>query len=196
MQNLIEFAAAHGPDSGVVPPGYADLPADLAKEALTTAAAVTEPSADATHDHPNDTAPGALHAAVVESRFGRRPYRQLRRRRRIRQFDTVGHTRRDTDRRGPDGSEARSREAPRGDVDRWDPFDKAGAQLSGHASWAVLLALTLFCLLGLLFSPVRDTPWVSKRITWLRARPWIAKPLARCGALPRPWRRSTPGMTP
>ena len=62
-------------------------------------------------------------------------------------------------------------------------FAKAGAQLSGHASWAVLIALTLFCLLGLLFRPVRELPWIATRIARLRS-------------LPGPWRHPAPGATP
>jgi hypothetical protein len=61
----------------------------------------------------------------------------------------------------------------------------------------------LFCLLGLLFSPLRDVPWIAKRLDWVRSRPWIAKGLAwmakRLAWLRSrtwPWQRPASGVTP
>jgi ABC-type phosphate transport system substrate-binding protein len=193
LQQLIQFAAAHGSDSGVLPEGYADVPADLTKEALSTAAAVTnKPPAAPT---PPTTTPAPT-TPITEpvSNLGSLPGNGT-----FGSGDSFGDSTPTTvpvtapvvTVAKPAKPKATTPESITKAV-----FAKAGAQLSGHASWAVLFALTLFCLLGLLFSPLRDVPWIAKRTAWLGTRPWIAKPLARLRSLPRPWRRANPGVTP
>jgi hypothetical protein len=182
LQEVIQFAVAHGPSSGIVPPGYAELPSDLTKVALSTAAAITNqptaappmprPTTPATT--PRTTAPTAAAASgpfdpgagslggigdfVGGSSFGN-------------EAGTTPTTNPVTAATAtPAVKPSKPKRASQSPLQV--AFAKAGDQISGHASWAILIALTLFCLLGLLFRPVREVPWIAKRLSWLRSRPW------------------------
>jgi ABC-type phosphate transport system substrate-binding protein len=196
LQKLIQFAVAHGPASGLIPQGYADLPTDLTKEALTTAAAVTsKPPTPPTTTPPTTTPPtttpttqpvspgvsslGANSGSFANSSFSPSTSSTP---------TTVPTTTPTTT------PEKISKHSKAHESLVKVAFAQAGAQLSGHASWAVLIALTLFCLLGLLFSPIRELPWVAKRIAWIQSRPWIAKPLAWMRS--RSWWRTRSRATP
>jgi len=185
LQKLIEFAVAHGPSSGIVPPGYTDLPADLAQHALATAAAVTNKPPAPPATTPPTTVPSTTTSTTVPttpttaalsnpdgSSFG----------------GTVGSFGGDGGGGGsslgspavtPTTMPATLIVGPAKTTPKPKPahrslaavaFAAAGDRISGHASWAVLVALTLFCLFGLLFRPARRAPWIAKRIAWLRAR--------------------------
>ena len=180
LQKLIQYASAHGPSSGVVPAGYADLPGDLAKEALATAASVTHAAPTPPTTTPPTTTPPTTTPTTTPffpdggtgggytggGSFGG--------------SDSPTTTFATTPTTTPSKVPVKSKPTSKGLVAV--AFKKAGDQISGHASWAVLIALTLFCLLGLLFSPLREVPWISKRLAWLRSRSW-------------PWRRTPSGAT-
>jgi hypothetical protein len=182
LQKLIQFAVAHGPASGVVPPGYADLPADLVRKALATAAAVTnklpapprpKPKPQSTTPTPTTTTASQPFDPGVSALGG------------LSDFGGSGSSTNDVGTvptntpvttATTDQARTTSKPKPASESLAKVAFAKAGDQISGHASWAILIALTLFCLLGLLFRPVREVPWIAKRLSWLRSRPWHRAP--------------------
>jgi ABC-type phosphate transport system substrate-binding protein len=199
LQKLIQYAAGHGAGSGVVPEGYADVSADLTKQALATAAAVTNkpPSPPPTTTTTTTTPPTTPAPAPTGSGIGSlggsgNPFGGGS------SFnDSSGTPPVTTPATTPTITPAKTvPHAKKSAVSAATAaFARAGAQISGHASWAVLIALTLFCLLGLIFSPVRDVPWIAKRIHWIGARPFVAKPRAWLRGRPWPWRRRPTEVT-
>jgi ABC-type phosphate transport system substrate-binding protein len=179
LQKVIQFAVAHGPSSGIVPPGYAELPSDLSNVALSTAAAITnKPAGERPPPTPPTTTPRTTTSTTtpasgpfdpgagspggisdfVGSSFGNDPGTAPTTVP-VTTATTIPTTKPSKPKRASQSLEKVA-------------FAKAGDQISGHASWAILIALSLFCLLGLLFRPVRALPRIAKRRSWLRLRSW------------------------
>ncbi|MDQ1495687.1 MAG: hypothetical protein QOG69_2170, partial [Actinomycetota bacterium] len=180
LQQLIQVAVAHGPASGVVPTGYADLPADLVRTALATAAAVPNqlpvlprPKPKPQSTTPTTSPPSQPFDPGVSSLGGLSDFSGS-----STLTNDAGAVPTNTGGTTPTTNPTRKtpRPKPASQSLAKVAFAKAGDQISGHASWAILIALTLFCLLGLLFRPVREVPWIAKRLSWLRSRPWHRAP--------------------